>query len=54
MQYHLMISSSLGDSHITSYYLDTHKKKNSNQIYNRIVAVKFIIYFNIQGREEHV
>jgi hypothetical protein len=30
------------------------KKKNSNQMYNRNVAVKFIMCFNIQGREGHI
>lgn len=54
MQFYLLILSSLGGSHISSYYLDTYKKKNSNQLYNRNAAVKFIICFNIQGREGHV
>jgi hypothetical protein len=54
MQFYLQILSTLRGSHITSYYLDTYKKKNSNQIYNRYAAIKFIICFNIQGREGHV
>jgi hypothetical protein len=54
MQFYLLILSFLRGSHITSYYLDTYKKKKSNQIYNRNVAVKFIMCFNIQGWEGHI
>lgn len=53
MQFYLLVLSSLGGSHISSYYLDTYKRKNSNQIYKRNAVVKFIIYFKIQGREVH-
>ena len=47
MQFYLLIVSSLRGSRNTSYYSDTYKKKNSDQIYNINAAVKFLMYFNM-------
>jgi hypothetical protein len=53
MQFYFLVLSSVGCCHISSYYLDTYKRKNCKQICNRNAVVKFIIYFKIQEREMH-